>query len=207
MNGQTYFQIREFWKSLDWSKGNKRLSEETGYYYSHVVLMRKKYASPLRDYVRKYWESIDWSKENKVLIRETGKLGTTISQWRKKLGKPSVTKYSDQIKKGISRAEALLMAQEDRASDSSLAKAVGISRQRFHQLLNPEQRRTAYLTNKIFKDIPKPDCCLICGTSSDSLSRHHPDYSKPFLVIWACASCHKIADAQRRLREIQSKAA
>lgn len=43
--------------------------------------------------------------------------------------------------------------------------------------------------------ILKPYACSIC----DSIGRihgHHHDYTKPLLVIWCCASCHKALHAE-----------
>ena len=40
------------------------------------------------------------------------------------------------------------------------------------------------------RDIPLKAKCERCG-STENLERHHPDYSKPNLVITLCSSCHK----------------
>ena len=41
------------------------------------------------------------------------------------------------------------------------------------------------------------DKCEWCG-STENLSRHHSDYSKPVQVLTLCAKCNKEADRQRR---------
>lgn len=38
--------------------------------------------------------------------------------------------------------------------------------------------------------IVRPDKCSWCGTTEKPIRGHHPDYSKPFQVIWCCKSCH-----------------
>ncbi len=46
----------------------------------------------------------------------------------------------------------------------------------------------------------------ICGSFNrpDGLARHHPDYSKPTVVLSLCKSCHKVADKIRRLTSTQT---
>lgn len=39
--------------------------------------------------------------------------------------------------------------------------------------------------------VQKSLVCEFCG-SRDSLTAHHPDYSKPFNVNWLCTSCHRL---------------
>lgn len=45
-----------------------------------------------------------------------------------------------------------------------------------------------------------PQCCEGCGQDK-ALEKHHPDYSKPLLVVWLCKPCHSIADKIRRRLE------
>lgn len=46
-----------------------------------------------------------------------------------------------------------------------------------------------------------PEFCEGCGLKSARLEKHHPDYSKPLLVVWLCKRCHAIADKIRRRLE------
>lgn len=48
-----------------------------------------------------------------------------------------------------------------------------------------EIARTAYRQGKL----QKPLCCEKCGEPK-TLERHHPDYTKPMLVMWVCRKCH-----------------
>jgi hypothetical protein len=45
-----------------------------------------------------------------------------------------------------------------------------------------------------------PSLCEGCNLP-EKLEKHHPDYSKPLLVVWFCKRCHCIADKIRRLLE------
>lgn len=49
------------------------------------------------------------------------------------------------------------------------------------------------------KMYPIPEPCAICG--KDGQHRHHPDYSKPFEIVWLCESCHhKLHSGKHRVR-------
>jgi len=50
-----------------------------------------------------------------------------------------------------------------------------------------------------------PNACQMCGRYV-KLSRHHPDYALPLLIVWLCSPCHAIADRQRRINELQQNA-
>jgi hypothetical protein len=50
---------------------------------------------------------------------------------------------------------------------------------------NPEKRRAH---NRAIA-IPLPETCQRCGARG-KLHRHHPDYGKPLMVEFLCASCH-----------------
>ncbi len=39
------------------------------------------------------------------------------------------------------------------------------------------------------KRIDKPEKCNHCGNKR-KITAHHPDYKKPFIVIWLCNKCH-----------------
>lgn len=56
---------------------------------------------------------------------------------------------------------------------------------------NPEKTRAqstvAYAIKK--GDLVRPDACEDCGESCMPHA-HHPDYSKPYEVMWLCRPCH-----------------
>lgn len=49
-------------------------------------------------------------------------------------------------------------------------------------------------------ELQPPDLCEGCGLPL-RLEKHHPDYSKPLLIVWLCKPCHAIADKIRRRLE------
>lgn len=61
-----------------------------------------------------------------------------------------------------------------------------------------EQRLEAW---RIFKaalkagNLVKPSTCAWCGKAAKKIDGHHPDYARPLMVVWLCASCHKIHHA------------
>lgn len=45
----------------------------------------------------------------------------------------------------------------------------------------------------------KPSACFGCGARKTEA--HHPDYSKPLMVIWLCKSCHlRVHEGERLLK-------
>lgn len=63
---------------------------------------------------------------------------------------------------------------------------------------HPERSRAHNMAAKA--GIQEPECCEGCGLPK-RLEKHHPDYSKPLLVVWLCKPCHAIADKIRRRLE------
>ena len=47
----------------------------------------------------------------------------------------------------------------------------------------------ALQSGKLFKE-----ACTNCGNQKSE--GHHPDYSKPLLVVWLCRKCHKLEHTQ-----------
>jgi hypothetical protein len=47
----------------------------------------------------------------------------------------------------------------------------------------------------------RPTLCEGCSLPKQRIEKHHPDYSKPLLVVWLCKPCHAIADKIRRRLE------
>jgi hypothetical protein len=68
---------------------------------------------------------------------------------------------------------------------------------------HPERRKAAHVAGNAERDgkLTRPDACEGCATTKRRIEKHHPDYSKPLLVVWLCKPCHAIADKIRRRLE------
>jgi hypothetical protein len=67
---------------------------------------------------------------------------------------------------------------------------------------NPEGRRAHNAANAAVREgkLERKTLCEGCGLPK-RLEKHHPDYSRPLLVVWLCKPCHAIADKIRRKLE------
>ena len=66
----------------------------------------------------------------------------------------------------------------------------------------PERAKAHTAAGNALRDgkLTKPALCEGCGLPK-RVEKHHPDYSKPLLVVWFCKPCHAIADKIRRRLE------
>ena len=71
----------------------------------------------------------------------------------------------------------------------AIARELGVSRQRVHQLLSPSKSQARTRVAKAIasgKLVPAP--CAVCG--GQPTEAHHDDYSKPLEVTWLCKEDH-----------------
>lgn len=68
---------------------------------------------------------------------------------------------------------------------------------------HPDRARAHDMANNAVRDgqLTRPALCEACGLPN-RIEKHHPDYSKPLLVMWLCKTCHAIADKVRRKLEV-----
>lgn len=138
----------------------------------------------------RFWEAVDWSKPNCAISKETKMSAACVSSWRHILGKPKVTILAF-------RNTEILDRVQSGETYRSIGKVFGISRGRVEQIVNSERSSARVDSARLKRQV---DCCQICG-APERLSKHHPNYLHPKMVIWVCRVCHKTADVLRRLRE------
>lgn len=63
---------------------------------------------------------------------------------------------------------------------------------------NPDRNHAREIVREAIKSgklVPKEECEL-CGNFGVALEGHHPDHSRPLLLVYLCRKCHKWADSQ-----------
>lgn len=67
---------------------------------------------------------------------------------------------------------------------------------------HPDERKAQHAANNAVRDgkLQRQTRCEGCGLEKP-VEKHHPDYSRPLLVLWLCKPCHAIADKVRRRLE------
>lgn len=60
--------------------------------------------------------------------------------------------------------------------------------QKYHERIRARQNAERH--------IPLESLCRQCG-STDNLTRHHPDYNKPMVVVTLCRKCHSQLSPRR----------
>lgn len=91
-----------------------------------------------------------------------------------------------------SRSCASRLTNENRRCDPATpnAKHTRKDKEKF-----PEKGHARYLVRQAIKTgklIPLEECELCM--SEKNVQGHHPDHSKPFLLLYLCAECHRQAD-------------
>jgi hypothetical protein len=66
--------------------------------------------------------------------------------------------------------------------------------------LNGDKVRAHWMLARAIKrgEVSRPDTCQ-CGAPNPE--GHHPDYSKPLMVMWLCYRCHKKLHMEERAKE------
>lgn len=56
-----------------------------------------------------------------------------------------------------------------------------------------EQKRISKLVQAALRagTLARPTACAWCGATHQRIHGHHPDYARPLMVVWICASCHR----------------
>lgn len=85
-------------------------------------------------------------------------------------------------------------------SASEIARMLGISRQRAHQLMNQNKHRARLEVHFAIErgTVAKPPFCFRCGNETEDLEAHHWDYDRPLDVGWFCPTCHSAVHPHAR---------
>jgi len=97
-----------------------------------------------------------------------------------------------QKKHTCSRRCASKLANEARRCEPTTVNAANTRRDKEKY---PEKAHARYLVRQAVKTgklIPL-DECEMCG-SENHVEAHHPDHSRPFLLLYLCKDCHRRAD-------------
>lgn len=70
------------------------------------------------------------------------------------------------------------------------------------RMKHPDRALAHDTANNALRDgkLERKRLCEGCGLPK-RLEKHHPDYSKPLVIVWLCKPCHAIADKIRRAIE------
>jgi len=118
-----------------------------------------------------YYKSASF-QENQRRYRQSAKGQTTLKSYRQSPeAKLAVKRYH---KSGLGKM--------------SLQRA-----QKKYQEIYPDRVRCHWLFNKAIQrgKIIRPEICSACNEKNGTIHGHHPDYSKPYEVIWLCCRCHQ----------------
>lgn len=101
-------------------------------------------------------------------------------------------KYGDPLKvkkKGLPPNRVTI---PNESSPAKLAKILGVSRQRAHQLLNKTAHDARAAVHYALKTgrLVKPTKCERCKRRTPDLEAHHWDYHEELDVRWVCPKCH-----------------
>jgi hypothetical protein len=100
----------------------------------------------------------------------------------KKLGK----------KHACTKSCASKLTNEDRKQEPITKNAINTRRDKEKF---PEKHHARYLVRQAVKSgkFSPPELCEVCD-SDEYVEGHHPDYSRPFFLLYLCKKCHIIAD-------------
>ncbi len=74
------------------------------------------------------------------------------------------------------------------------------ARNRSWEAKHPEKRRAhKAVESALVCGTLQKEPCRDCGATN--VQAHHPDYSRPLLVVWLCAPCHAIEHVRLRHQE------
>jgi len=93
--------------------------------------------------------------------------------------------------RGKRQGSPLTVIRPSPTGPAAIARTLGLTRQRVHQMQNPEKHQARVAVGKALRNgaLIKPERCELCNENK-RLQGHHADYDKPLTVDWLCADCH-----------------
>lgn len=115
-----------------------------------------------------------------------------IANWRRKLGIAPFAPGAPRGTRNKPRELKIIRLMKEGEVLEDIGDAIGISRQRVDQILNPHKNRarSRVLAGLRRGIINRPSTCESCGVRCKP-EAHHNDYSKPLEVAWLCTKCHR----------------
>jgi len=92
------------------------------------------------------------------------------------------------------------------ARPARLGAALGVSRQRAHQLMNRDKDRARNAVTRALKrgTLTRPFWCVRCKAGNVRIEAHHPDYQDRLNVVWLCPKCHMVVHPHFRRTGVPS---
>ena len=136
-----------------------------------------------RKYLKKYMKDYRERNKNKIKLQVKG---------YREINKEKIKEYYEKNKKeiylkrkGYRERNKNKLSEKSRLWSQDHRERMAFLQQNYNQK-NPEKIMAHTIANKI-----KPDNkCNICSKDKQ-LHRHHPDYTKPKMIITLCSGCHK----------------
>lgn len=152
--------------------------------------------------LEKQWRQSNPDKKNEIRTKYRERNREKIREMDREYYANNHEKYLEKAKKAQHKYYRTEKGQEKYKEQGKIV------RERF-----PEKARARSLLSNAIVDgkIIKPSICSLCSSVEFMIEAHHPDYSKPYDVIWLCRPCHgivhrKIKSHRDRLSEKTAKA-
>lgn len=125
-------------------------------------------------------------------IQRNALVATKDAKGRWAVTKHALRQYQKTTRRGRTPSPSVSLPTGVRPSE--LARQLGVSRQRVHQLLNREKHRARNAVGIAVRKgaLQRPARCEYCGKARKRIEAHHPDYAKPLDIQWLCTTCHSM---------------
>lgn len=90
------------------------------------------------------------------------------------------------------RSKSKIATYQAQYSAKPESKEKARAKARHHAELHPERKRARQAVSNAVRAglLIRPAVCSKCGSTDAQIEGHHPEYSKPMMVVWLCDPCH-----------------